>query len=114
MKAQNVRLRSSCFDLVGQLYIPRTSGTTPALCICHGIPATPYNPSNRGYAELAQRFCRAGFATLIFNFRGAGKSQGNLDILGWCHDLEAAIDFLYNLKEVVLDWLELQISTSIR
>jgi alpha/beta superfamily hydrolase len=48
---------------------------------------------------LAQTFCAAGFITLIFNFRGAGKSQGNLDMLGWSRDLQTAIDFLYNHKK---------------
>jgi len=37
---------------------------------------------------------------LIFNFRGTGRSEGNLDILGWSRDLQAALDFLYSLKEV--------------
>ncbi len=100
MKAKNVCLKSDGLELVGEVYIPSESKVCPALCICHGIPAAPYNPQDRGYAVLAQRFCAAGFATLIFNFRGAGKSQGNLDILGWSRDLEAAIDFLYNLKKI--------------
>jgi hypothetical protein len=38
--------------------------------------------------------------TLIFNFRGTGDSGGNFDILGWTRDLEAALDFLYNMREV--------------
>ena len=37
---------------------------------------------------------------MIFNFRGTGRSGGNLDILGWSRDLQTALDFLYNLKEV--------------
>jgi dipeptidyl aminopeptidase/acylaminoacyl peptidase len=90
---------SDGLDLYGEVYIPRGERTHPALCICHGIPATPYDPSDKGYAVLAERFCRAGFVTLIFNFRGAGKSQGNLDLLGWSRDLKVAVDFLYNLGE---------------
>jgi dipeptidyl aminopeptidase/acylaminoacyl peptidase len=60
----------------------------------------PPDPTNRGYTLLAQRFCHAGFITLIFNFRGTGKSEGNLDILGWSRDLQAVLGFLYNLKAV--------------
>ncbi|MEA3442033.1 MAG: alpha/beta fold hydrolase [Chloroflexota bacterium] len=87
-------------ELDGEIFIPPGNKPCPALCICHGIPAMPYNPNDRGYPVLAERFCAAGFATLIFNFRGAGRSQGNLDILGWGRDLQSALDFLLSLEEI--------------
>ena len=97
---RQVRLQADGLELVGELRVPSRGKTHPALCICHGIPAAPPDPSDRGYALLAQRFCGAGFITLIFNFRGTGRSQGNLDILGWTRDLQAALGFLYSLEEV--------------
>jgi len=97
---QEIRLTADGLGLAGELYTPSKDEVHPALCICHGIPAGPPDPGDRGYALLAQRFCRAGFITLIFNFRGTGKSEGNLDILGWSRDLEAALGFLHNLKIV--------------
>jgi alpha/beta superfamily hydrolase len=101
MEVRDVEIKSDGLKLAAELYIPApVSKPCPALCICHGIPAVPYNPDNKGYAALAERFCAAGFVTLIFNFRGTGKSEGNFDILGWSHDLQAALDFLYSLKEV--------------
>ncbi len=100
MKVREIRLKADGLKLVGELHIPSINHVHPALCICHGIPAVPPNPTNRGYTLMAQRFSHAGFATLIFNFRGTGRSEGNLDILGWSRDLQAAIDFLYGLKEV--------------
>ncbi len=100
MTSKTIYLRSDGLELAGEVYIPSESQVCPALCICHGIPATPYNPQDRGYAALAQRFCAAGFATMIFNFRGAGMSRGNLDLLGWSQDLEAAINFISKLKKV--------------
>jgi len=100
MEIRNVCLRSDGLELAGEVYIPSGNKSCPALCICHGIPAVPYNPEDKGYTTLAQRFCAAGFATLIFNFRGTGKSQGNLDILGWSRDLQAAVDFLYSLEGI--------------
>ena len=93
-------MQADGLELAGELHIPSRETPSPTLCICHGIPAAPPDPTDKGYALLAERFCQAGFTTLIFNFRGAGKSQGNLDILGWTHDLRAALDFLYGLKEV--------------
>jgi dipeptidyl aminopeptidase/acylaminoacyl peptidase len=100
MEVREIRLKSDGLELFGELRVPSRNQIHPALCICHGIPATPPDPTDRGYAELAQRFYQAGFATLIFNFRGTGRSEGNLDILGWSRDLGAAIDFLYDLKEI--------------
>ncbi|MGA7677918.1 MAG: alpha/beta fold hydrolase [Dehalococcoidia bacterium] len=88
--------------LPGEVYLPETSKRPcPALCLCHGIPSgQPGSSGDRGYPGLAERFCAAGFVTLIFNFRGAGQAQGNLDMLGWTRDLKAAIDYLISLDEV--------------
>lgn len=100
MEAKEIRFQVDGLELVGELHIPSRDQMHPALCICHGIPAAPPDPTDKGYSLLAQRFCHAGFITLIFNFRGAGKSQGNLDIRGWTRDLQAALDLLCSLKEV--------------
>ena len=101
MNKQEVSFKSDNLNLYGELYLPDTPDLAkPALIICHGIPAVPYNPSERGYALLAEKFCTSGFITFIFNFRGAGLSQGNLDLAGWIHDLRAAIDFFFTLDEV--------------
>ena len=100
MEIKEIRLKADGLELAGELHVPSRDKVHPALCICHGIPAVPHDPNDRGYTLLAQRFCHAGFITLIFNFRGTGKSEGNLDILGWSRDLQAALDFLYSLKEV--------------
>lgn len=99
MEVQTVGLRSDGLELAGELFVPKGNRPLPTLCICHGIPAVPHDPKDKGYAALARGFSDAGFLTLIFNFRGAGKSQGNLDLLGWSHDLEAAIDFLCALEQ---------------
>lgn len=100
MDSREISLKVDGLKLGGEIFIPPGNKPCPALCICHGIPATPYNPDDKGYATLAQRFCAAGFTTLIFNFRGTGRSQGNLDILGWSRDLQAALDFLCDLEEI--------------
>jgi dipeptidyl aminopeptidase/acylaminoacyl peptidase len=88
--------------LAGEVFLPDDcSGSYPAVCLCHGIPAVPYSQQEKGgYPELAAGFCRAGFAALVFNFRGCGPSQGNIDMPGWTRDLKAAIDFLHMLPEV--------------
>jgi fermentation-respiration switch protein FrsA (DUF1100 family) len=100
MRIEPVTLEVDGVKIVGQLYLP--AGDTPyhTVCTCHGIPAAIPDPSDRGYASLAEKVCSNGFAVLIFNFRGTGASGGNLDMLGWTRDLEAVIDYLYALPEV--------------
>lgn len=88
------------FNIVGQVFIPEQKESCPALCLCHGVPSGVRDPSDPGYAALAQKFCHAGFLTLFFNFRGTGDSGGNFDILGWTRDLKAVLDYVYNMAEV--------------
>jgi len=99
---RNVTLTVDNLRLPGEVYFPEnTKRPCPALCLCHGIPSgQPSSSDDRGYPGLAERFCAAGFIALIFNFRGAGLAQGNLDMLGWAQDLKAAIDYLASLDEV--------------
>jgi len=84
----------------GELFLPGDRVQYPTVCVCHGIPAHIPDPGDRGYPLLAEKICRAGFAVLIFNFRGTGNSGGNLDILGWTRDLKAVIGYLWSLPEV--------------
>lgn len=101
MKKRGISLEVDNLRLVGEAYFPEAANQpSPAICLCHGIPSGQHNPTDGGYPALAERFCAAGFVTLIFNFRGTGQSQGNLDLLGWARDLDSAIDFLYQLDEV--------------
>ncbi len=87
--------------IVGQVFLPDKKSLYPAVCLCHGIPSgEPTEPGDGGYPLLAEKICRDGFAVLIFNFRGTGGSGGNLDILGWTHDLQAAIDYLWGLADI--------------
>jgi alpha/beta superfamily hydrolase len=85
----------------GELRIPGDAAAHAALCICHGIPSVkPADPCDKGYPGLADRFCRAGFVTLIFNFRGTGPSGGNFDMMGWVRDIGGAVDYLYSCSQV--------------
>ncbi len=99
---KDVTLKASGLSLPGELYFPEgAKSPSPALCLCHGIPSgAPQDPSDSGYPGLAQRFSAAGFLTLVFNFRGCGGAEGNIDMLGWTHDLKAALDYLAALREV--------------
>jgi len=96
-----IALEVDGISIVGQLYLPGKEMRSPAVCVCHGIPSgSPPDPGDGGYPVLAEKICHEGFAVLIFNFRGTGYSGGNLDILGWTRDLQAAIDYLWGLADI--------------
>ena len=87
--------------LVGDIYYPPSvQHPNPVLCICHGIPAAVSDPNDRGYPLLAESFAEAGFITCIFNFRGCGESEGNLDLLDWTRDLDAIMTYLSGIENV--------------
>jgi uncharacterized protein len=88
-------------EITGQFFLPdHATAPYPAVCLCHGIPSGIIDPSDGGYPALAERLAGEGFATLSFNFRGSGTSEGNFDIAGWTHDARAAIDYLWQAREV--------------
>ena len=101
MEVRPVNWKVDDIVIVGELRLPEGAAKYPALCICHGIPSgKPADPNDKGYPDLADRFCRAGFVILIFNFRGTGLSGGNFDMMGWVHDLRGAIDYLHSCSQV--------------
>lgn len=100
MLTKTVALEVDRLNIAGQLYLPEGQTPYSTVCICHGIPARLPDPTERGYPLLAERICHEGLAVFIFNFRGAGASGGNFDILGWTRDLKAVIDYLQALPEV--------------
>jgi alpha/beta superfamily hydrolase len=97
-----VTLTVDGLKIAGEIFYPPLKTTrSPALIICHGIPSgNAKDPSDKGYPAVAEQFADLGFISMIFNFRGAGESEGNFDIFGWTRDLAAALDYISKLKEV--------------
>ncbi len=101
MRKEFFVLQVDGISIVGQVFLPGEKGRYQLVCLCHGAPSgSPPEPGDGGYPELAERICRKGFATCFFNFRGAGDSGGNLDFLGWTCDLQAVVDYLWNLDNI--------------
>jgi dipeptidyl aminopeptidase/acylaminoacyl peptidase len=59
-------------DLEAWLYLPEGDGPYPAVVMAHGIGAIKAG----GLAPFAERFCRAGFAAIVFDYRQWGGSDG--------------------------------------
>ncbi len=101
MNREKVELRVDALNVIGEVFSPQSDGPHPALVLCHGIPSgNPKNPDDGGYPALAERFVGQGFIVMIFNFRGAGLSEGHFDIMGWTRDLNAALDFICDFDGV--------------
>jgi len=93
---QDLRFTSDGLTLAGLLFLP---GGPPrgALLVCHGAGSRKEN-----HAVMGEQAADAGLASLVFDFRGHGDSEGVLDSGGW-HDVVAAGDTL--LRESGAPWL---------
>jgi putative redox protein len=78
------------------------------LLLCHGFPADPQGQRSapQSYPELADRLAaETGWSVLSFDFRGAGRSDGEFSLAGWLADLAAAADQLRTVGEADGVWL---------
>ena len=75
----------------GEIIFPSSKGAGGKGCVilCHGIPGGTRDLRDPGYAWLAEGLANDGYCAVIFNFRGAGESEGDFDMRGWMDDLRA-------------------------
>ncbi len=79
----------------------------PVAMILHPHPQGGGTMNNRIVQSLYQTFVRRGFATLRFNFRGVGKSQGVFDNgIGELSDAASALDWVQSIHpEAQTTWI---------
>lgn len=71
----------------------------PIALILHSHPRAGGSMQDRLSVQLFQIFTRFGFATLRFNFRGIGRSQGVFDNgMGELSDAASALDYLQSIN----------------
>ena len=82
--------------LEGTLYYPNDKNERyPAVILLHGSGKEKQN--SPGFQNVAKAFVKGGFAVLVYDKRGVGKSGGtfkNHDFKKFIHDIYQAIDFL--------------------
>lgn len=98
--------------LVGTLTLPEGPGPFPAVVFTHG--SEPGRRSSRAYRRWSDAFGEQGFATLVFDKRGCGDSEGSYveapDLQVPSDDLIAWVDLLAKRTDVrsesigVLGW----------
>lgn len=76
-------------------YSPGKKDNAPIALILHPHPRAGGHMNNPVAVQLYHLFMKRGFATLRFNFRGVGRSQGEFDQgIGELADAATALDWL--------------------
>ena len=88
-------------------YQPAPRPRAPLALILHPHPQGGGTMNNRITQALYQTFVRRGFATLRFNFRGVGRSQGEFDNgIGELSDAASALDWMQQFNpEAPVTWV---------
>ena len=72
-----ISFKSKGLTLEGVVALPDgDAGSLPGVVICHPHPLRGGNMDNNVVLSVASALVQAGFATLRFNFRGVGNSEG--------------------------------------
>ena len=79
-------------------FSPGPRPRAPVAMILHSHPQAGGTMNNKIVQLLYQTFVKRGFATLRFNFRGVGRSQGSFDNgIGELSDAAAALDWVQSI-----------------
>jgi len=104
MKEERVTFRSGDLTLEGMIAYPDGAGPHRAAVVCHPHPLYGGSMYNNVVDAVLEALHARGFATLRFNFRGVGQSEGEFDNgKGEADDAIAAIHFLTAQKGVRAD-----------
>jgi alpha/beta superfamily hydrolase len=95
MKEERVTFKSGELTLEGMIAYPGGAGPHRAAAVCHPHPLYGGSMYNNVVDAVLEALHARGFATLRFNFRGVGQSQGEFDNgQGEADDAVAAVRFL--------------------
>ena len=88
-------------------FAPAPKPRAPVAMILHPHPNAGGTMNDRIVQNLYKTFQRRGFATLRFNFRGVGKSQGTFDNgIGELSDAASALDWVQSFHaEASSTWI---------
>jgi alpha/beta superfamily hydrolase len=97
------RMKFPCGDLIleGISTVPESKGPFPGVVVCHPDPQYGGQMNNNVLIPICQALAQASIASLRFNFRGVGASEGKFaDGVGEKEDIVAAISYLSTLEAV--------------
>ena len=88
-------------SLEGNLCVPDGKGAFAAAVICHPHPLYGGMMDNNVVIAVCQALSQSSVATLRFNFRGVGRSQGKHDSgIGEQDDVASALTFLSSMEGI--------------
>ena len=105
MRAKDFHLDLEESSIKGKIFYPPAvhNEALGLVILCHGIPGGgKKDPDDQGYPYLGAALSREGYVAVIFNFRGAGESSGDFDIIGWVEDLKSVIEYSRTLTGCLL------------
>ena len=95
MDRSSVTFLSDRLTLEGLFIAPDGPGRFPGVVLCHPHPLYGGDMRNAVIEHLSSALAACGIATLAFNFRGVGGSEGTHDRgVGEVADALAAVDYL--------------------
>jgi alpha/beta superfamily hydrolase len=95
MEELPITFTSGDLTLEGLFASPVGTGATPAVVVCHPHPMYGGSMDNNVVEAIQAAMWRRGYATLRFNFRGVGASEGEYDGgEGETADALAAVEFM--------------------
>ena len=80
-------------QIVGMLHVPNGRGRFPGALLLHGFTGTK-TESHRMFVKLSRRLAARGIASLRFDFRGSGDSEGEFEELTIRSEVGDALDAL--------------------
>ncbi len=96
-----VRFSASGIVLEGIFERPKAEAPFPAVVVCHPHPLYGGDMYNNVVSVICQALAQESIATLRFNFRGVGRSEGEHEEgVGEQTDVSAALDFLQSAEGV--------------
>ena len=102
MKEERVSFKSGDLTLEGMIARPDSGGPHRAAVVCHPHPLYGGSMYNNVVDATLEALHTHGFATLRFNFRGVGESEGEFDNgHGESDDAAAAVRFMTAQKGVL-------------
>jgi pimeloyl-ACP methyl ester carboxylesterase len=105
---ETVAFESGETRLVGTLIKPSTEGVHPAVIVLHG--SGPEKTSGVSYRLTANTLVRSGFAVLLYDKRGVGRSEGDLEsalYADFVADAVAAVRYLAGRDDIDADLIGL-------
>lgn len=96
MKKIKVEFNNEGQKIVGMMYKP-DGRRGRAVIMCHGFTGRKGKSRDERFINASEALCKNGFAVLMFDFRGSGKSEGDfadVTVRSEVSDLKAAMVFM--------------------